>query len=158
MIYEVPAWGRTLGTRIAAKPKMHSLDSGIASRLAGLTENKLLTKDPSAISEFGHIMESFVVSEILKELSWLDDTFLVGQWHTLDNVEVDIVLERMDGAVYGFEIKTAGRLNAADFSGLDKLKTFAGTSFKAGFVLYGGAQSFKQEDRIYAVPIGKLWG
>ncbi|GHV93835.1 hypothetical protein AGMMS50293_01550 [Spirochaetia bacterium] len=105
MVYELPAWGRTLGSRVAAKSKINILDSGIAARLVGLTAEKLGTKDPSALSELGHLLETFVISEILKELSWLDDTVLTGHWHTHDHQEVDFVIELMNGSVYGFEIK-----------------------------------------------------
>jgi predicted AAA+ superfamily ATPase len=82
MIYKLPSWGRTLGSRITAKPKIHILDSGIAARLLGLSSEKLGAKEPAALTEFGHLIETFTVTEILKELSWLDDSFLTGHWRT----------------------------------------------------------------------------
>jgi predicted AAA+ superfamily ATPase len=157
MIYELPAWGRTLGSRVSAKPKTHILDSGIAARLLGLSAEKLNAKDPSALTEFGHLLETFTVSEILKELSWLDDTFLTGHWHTRDNKEVDFVLECLDGSVYGFEIKTAGRASGDVFDGLSALRKFLGASFKAGFVFYTGPRAFQFDDKLYALPISALW-
>jgi predicted AAA+ superfamily ATPase len=157
MIYELPAWGRTLGSRIAAKPKIHILDSGIAARLLGLTAEKLGAKEPSALTEFGHLLETFTVSEIFKELSWLDDTFLTGHWRTHDHAEVDFVVEHLDGSVYGFEIKTSGRASGDTFDGLAALRKFAGDSFKAGFVLYTGGQAFQFDDRLFALPISKIW-
>ncbi|GHV80865.1 ATPase [Spirochaetia bacterium] len=157
MAYELPAWGRTLGSRIAAKPKINILDSGIAARLMGLTPDKLGAKEPTALSEFGHLLETFVISEVLKELSWLDDTFLTGHWHTHDNKEVDFVIELLDGSVYGFEIKSAGLATGDCFDGLRSLRNFAGNSFKAGFLFYTGKSAFKFDDRLFALPIAKLW-
>jgi predicted AAA+ superfamily ATPase len=157
MVYQLPAWGRTLKSRIAAKPKIHLVDSGIAARLMGLTAEKLGAKEASALTEFGHLLETFTVSEILKELSWLDDTVLTGHWHTHDDKEVDFVIERLDGSVYGFEIKSSGRTPADTFDGLVSLRKFAGDAFKAGFVFYTGTRAFAFEDRLYALPISKLW-
>ncbi|MDR1624970.1 MAG: ATP-binding protein [Spirochaetia bacterium] len=157
MVYELPVWGRTLGGRVSAKPKIHILDSGIAARLLGLSAEKLYARQPTALTEFGHLLETFTVSEILKELSWLDDAVLSGHWHTRDNTEVDFVLERLDGSVYGFEIKTAGRASGDVFTGLAALRKFAGSSFQAGFVLYTGPRAFQFDDRLYALPISALW-
>jgi predicted AAA+ superfamily ATPase len=155
-IFTLPAWGRTLGSRVAAKPKIHLLDSGIAAWLLGLSPEKLSAKEPSSLTEFGHLLETFVVSEIFKELSWLDEMFLSGHWRH-DNREVDLVIERRDGSVYGFEIKSSGQAAADAFTGLAALRKFAGPSFKAGFVFYTGSLSFKTEDRLYALPIARLW-
>ena len=157
MMYELPAWGRTLGSRVAAKPKMHILDSGIAARLLGLTAEKLSSKEPAALTEMGHLLESFTIAEILKELSWLDDTVFTGHWHTHDDKEVDFVIERMDGSIYGFEIKSATRIPESDFRGLAALRRFANDSFKAGFVLYTGRTAYQFDDRLFALPIARFW-
>jgi predicted AAA+ superfamily ATPase len=123
----------------------------------GLTAEKLGAKEAAALTEFGHLLETFTVSEIFKELSWLDDTVLTGHWHTHDDAEVDFVLEQMDGSVYGFEIKSSGRAPGDTFDGLISLRKFAGDAFKAGFVFYTGERVFKFDDRLFALPIGKLW-
>jgi predicted AAA+ superfamily ATPase len=157
MVYQLPAWGRTLRSRVAAKPKIHIADSGIAARLMGITAEKLGAKEAAAITEFGHLLETFTVSEILKELSWLDDTVLTGHWHTHDDAEVDFVIEQLDGSVYGFEIKSSGRVPGDTFEGLVSLRKFAGAAFKAGFVFYTGPRAFKFEDGLFALPISKLW-
>jgi predicted AAA+ superfamily ATPase len=157
MLYTLPAWGRTLKARVAAKPKLHILDSGIASRLMGFSEEKLLQKDEAALADFGHLMESFAVTEILKELSWLDDSFMTGHWRTLDGAEVDFVIEKMDGSVYGFEIKTAARSAASDFAGLEELRKYTGKHFKCGLMLYSGAETFRFGERLYGLPLAKIW-
>jgi predicted AAA+ superfamily ATPase len=157
IVHTLPAWGRTLKSRVSAKPKLFVADSGLAARLLGLSAEKLKAKEPAAITEFGHLLETFTVSEILKELSWLDDTFLTGHWHTHEDKEVDFVLETLDGSVYGFEIKSSGRAGPEAFDGLKALRKFAGDSFKAGFVFYTGPLSFRFDDKLYALPVCKLW-
>jgi predicted AAA+ superfamily ATPase len=157
MIYQLPAWGRTLQSRVSAKPKLYIADSGVAARLMGLTVEKLAAREAAAITEYGHLLETFTVLEIIKELSWQDDTFLTGHWHTHEGKEVDFVIETMDGSLYGFEIKAAGRAGAEAFAGLAALRKFAGKAFKGGFVLYTGPLAFRFDESLYALPISKLW-
>jgi predicted AAA+ superfamily ATPase len=157
VIHQLPAWGRTLQSRVSAKPKLYISDSGLAARLMGLTAEKLMAREAAAITEYGHLLETFTVSEILKELSWQDDTFLTGHWHTHEGREVDFVIETMDGSLYGFEIKAAGRAGAESFAGLAALRKFAGSAFKGGFVLYAGPLAFRFDDSLYALPLSKLW-
>jgi predicted AAA+ superfamily ATPase len=157
VIHQLPAWGRTLQSRVSAKPKLYISDSGLAARLMGLTVEKLMAREAAAITEYRHLLETFAVSEILKELSWQDDTFLTGHWHTHEGKEVDFVIETMDGSLYGFEIKAAGRVGAESFDGLAALRKLAGGAFKGGFVLYTGPLAFRFDDGLYALPVSKLW-
>ena len=157
VICQLPAWGRTLQSRVSAKPKLYISDSGLAARLMGLTTEKLMTREAAAITEYGHLLETFVALELLKELSWQDDTFLTGHWHTHEGKEVDFVMETMDGSLYGFEIKAAGRAGAEAFEGLVALRKFAGSAFKGGFVFYTGPLAFRFDDKLYALPVSRLW-
>ncbi len=102
-------------------------------------------------------METFVVAELLKEASWMDGIAGVGHWRTYDGVEVDLIVERDDGAVVAFEVKAAARVPGEDFRGLRKLREALGDAFLAGTVLYTGQRAYTFEDRLHAVPIDNLW-
>ncbi len=71
LVRQLPAWGKTLGKRTADTPKIHLVDSGLAARLLRLSGEHLARRDPTALTEFGHLLETFVVGEILKQASWL---------------------------------------------------------------------------------------
>lgn len=157
LVYRLPAWGKTLSARSAGTPKLHVLDSGVAARLLRLTPVKLKLRDPTALTELGHLLETFTVGELLKQASWLPDPVTVGHWRTHDHDEVDLVLERDDGAVIAFEVKAAGRVPGDDFRALRKLRSAVGDAFVAGAVLYLGTRSYNFEDRLYAMPIDRLW-
>jgi len=157
LIHRLPAWGKTLNSRSTATPKVHVLDSGVAARLLRLTPDKLLRRDPTALTELGHLFETFVVGELLKQVSWMDGVAGVGHWRTHDHDEVDFVAERDDGAVVAFEVKAAGRVPGGDFKPLRKLRAALGDSFVAGVVLYAGDRSYNIDDRLYAMPIDRLW-
>ncbi len=49
VISKLPAWGATFSSRLSAKPKIHVVDSGIASRLLRLTPKRMATLEPSLL-------------------------------------------------------------------------------------------------------------
>ncbi len=157
LLHRLPAWGRTLRARSVAKPKVHVVDTGLGGRLLGLTERKLASNDAATLVEFGHLLETFCVNEIIKQLSWLDERYTIGHWRTHDGAEVDLVLEEPGGRVTGVEIKASGRVTNSDAAGLRVLRDALGDSFGAGVVLYLGTQAHTLDDRIYAVPVDRLW-
>ena len=157
LIHELPAWGKTMTSRSSSAPKVHVLDSGVATRLLRLTPEKLARRDPASLTEFGHLLETFVVGELMKDASWMDGITGLGHWRTYEGHEVDLVVERDDGAVIGFEVKAATRVAGNDFRGLRKLRDTVGEAFVAGVVLYTGARGYNYEDRLHALPIDRLW-
>lgn len=157
LITRLPAWGTTLRSRAASRPKVHMVDSGIAARLARLTASRLTGVEPAALAEFGHLLESFVVSELLKQASWLDNVVAVGHWRTHDGDEVDLVLERDDGAVLAFEVKAGSRVPGDALRPLRKLRSALGDRLLGGVALYTGVRAYTAEDRIHVLPIDRLW-
>jgi|GEM_PF-167137 len=157
LVYRLPAWGTTLNSRSSKQPKIHIVDSAIAARVMRLTQAKVERNDPSGITEFGHLMETFVIGELHKQLSWLEGMFPPGHWRTHDSREVDFVLEREDGSVIAIEVKASARTRATDFHSLELLRDKLGSAFIAGVVLYPGQRSFTQSDRIMALPTDQLW-
>jgi predicted AAA+ superfamily ATPase len=68
------------------------------------------------MTELGHLLESFVVGDLLKEVSWTGEIAGYGHWRTRDDLEVDLVFETEDGGVIGFEVKAAARVARNDDS------------------------------------------
>lgn len=157
LIRLLPSWDRTLTRRTTARPKAHLIDSGIAARLLRLTADKLAGRDPGALTQFGHLLETFVVGELLAQAAWSERIISVGHWRTRDAAEVDLVIEADDGRVVAFEIKAASRARRTDFTGLRQLRDHLGTMFTAGIVLYTGLRSYTYEDRLHVMPIDRLW-
>ncbi|WP_420112372.1 ATP-binding protein, partial [Pseudactinotalea sp.] len=157
LIQLLPPWDRTLTKRTNARPKVHLLDTGVSTRLLRLTADKLSRRDPTALTEFGHPLENFVVTELLKEVSWTEQIAGFGHWRTRDGAEVDLVLETEDGGVLAFEVKAAARAVNDDFRGMRQLRELLGDAFIAGVVLYTGARSYTYDDRLHVLPIDRLW-
>jgi len=157
LIRILPAWSKTLTPRSAASPKVHVLDSGVAARLHRLSDEKLQTVDPTVLTEFGHLAETFVISEVLAQASWMDGISYVGHWRTYDDDEVDLVVERDDGAVIGIEVKAGTHADKTAFRSLAKLRDKIGSSFRLGVVFHMGQRAHHYDDKLIALPIDRLW-
>jgi hypothetical protein len=157
LVYRLEPWGKTLRARVAGTPKIHVVDSGVAGRLLRLTPEKLGRLDPTSLTEFGHLLETFAVSELLKQASWLEGIAGIGHWRTHDGDEVDLVVERDDGAVVAFEVKTSARVPGSDMRSLRKLREAVGDAFMAGVALYTGTRSYAYEDRLFVLPVDRIW-
>jgi hypothetical protein len=157
VVYRLPAWGTTLRARASSKPKIHMVDTGVAGRMLRITPDRLAAAQPQAMSELGHLLETFCVSEVLKQVSWMDIPAQPGHWRTHDGDEVDLVLERDDGAVACLEMKAGERPSAKDFRGMRKLRDALGERFLGGVVLHLGRYGFTTEDRLHAIPVDCLW-
>lgn len=157
LVVRLPGWGKTLRSRVSVRPKVHLVDSGLAARLLRLTPAKLATLDPAALTDFGNLLETFVVGELRKQVSWLDEDIALGHWRTSDGTEVDLVAEFDDGQVLAFEVKANQRATATDTSGLQQLRDALGSRFRAGIVLTTGHRTYTHDDRIHVMPIARLW-
>ncbi len=157
LVMRLPAWGSTVRSRVAKAPKVHIVDSGIATRLLQLTPQKLETRDPSALTQFGHLLETFVVGELIRHASWLENVAGWGHWRTHDGQEVDLVIERDDGRVLAFEVKAAGQVAGHDVRHLRALREAIGDRFIGGIALYTGPRAYRLDDRLFAMPIDRLW-
>lgn len=157
LVHRLPAFGRTLSARLSLRPKVHLVDSGLAAALLGVTEAKLAARDASALTEFGHLVETFAVNEILKQAGWAQVPISFGHLRTKEGVEVDLVAEAADGRVVGVEVKASSRVDAADFRGLRLLRERVGPAFAAGIVLHLGGHAGSPAPGLYALPLAALW-
>jgi len=157
MVQRLPAWGETLGKRLTAHPKVHVIDSGLAGWLLGLSAAKINSRNPAVLTEFGHLVETFAVGEILKQVSWSDEVITASHFRTESGDEVDLVLETWDGRVAAFEIKAGTRIKDPDLNGLRLLRDRLGDRFMGGFVLNLGELAYHKEERIAIVPLSALW-
>jgi predicted AAA+ superfamily ATPase len=157
LVVRLPAWGKTLRARARSKPKLHVVDSGLAARILRLTPTKLTRLDLTALTEMGHLLETFVVGELRKQVSWLDVQVTCGHWRTATDDEVDFVIEFDDGAVLAFEVKAGERVTGNDLKGMRKLREALGERFVAGVALSMGTRSYTYEDRLHVMPLDRLW-
>jgi predicted AAA+ superfamily ATPase len=106
-----------------------------------LSATRINSRDPAVLTEFGHVVETFAVGEVLKQLSWSNELVTASHFRTRDGDEVDLVLETWDGRVAGVEIKAGTQIRDTDLNGLRILRERLGDKFVAGVVLNLGGLS-----------------
>jgi predicted AAA+ superfamily ATPase len=158
LIYRLPAWGTTLGSRIARHPKVHLTDSGVMAWLLNLTPQKIAQAAPATLTEYGHLLETFAVGEILKQASWSDAPVAAGYFRTESGDEADLILERDDGQVIAFEIKAGSRVGGEDLRGLRVLKERLGHRLEEAIVLYTGEYAYRHDGWTWVLPLSRVWG
>lgn len=153
LVHRLPAWHRNTGKRLIKSPKVHLLDSGLAATLADLSENDWVSKR----ERMGHLLESFVVQQLIAQMAWTDPDLKFWHYRDKDQVEVDVVITR-GRKTWGVEVKAATTLNPKDGKGLTRLADYCGKDFKRGILLYTGKDILPLGDkRLLAVPIRELW-
>jgi predicted AAA+ superfamily ATPase len=157
LVQRLPAWGTTLGSRVARHPKMHFVDSGVMAWLLNLTPQKIAQADPATLTEYGHLIETFAIGEILKQASWSDAPVTAGHFRTAAGGEVDLVLERDDGQVIAFEVKAGTRVHDEDLRSLRFLKERLGSRLEAAIVLNTGVHAYTRDGWITIQPLDRLW-
>ena len=103
------------------------------------------------------MLETFVYGELRRQASGLSDRIAFSHFRDRDGGEVDIVLEHGAGTISGVEVKATSTVRASDFAGLRVLKEAAGKRFGCGVVAYDGDLTIGFGDRMFAVPIARLW-
>ncbi|MEN3358844.1 MAG: uncharacterized protein V7637_2826 [Mycobacteriales bacterium] len=153
LIKELPAWSAGATQRAIGTPKLAYVDTGIAAHLLGQDAGRL--NEPGGAA--GPVLETFVLMELARQLSWSDQRARLYHYRTKDRVEVDAVLEAADGRVVAVEVKAGATVHTHDLAGLRHMADRLGDRFTAGFVLYTGQQTLPFGDRLRALPLEALW-
>ncbi len=125
--------------------------------LLSLTPQKITQAAPVALTEYGHLLETFAVGEILKQASWSDAPVAAGHFRTETGDEVDLVLERDDGQVIAVEVKAGSRISGEDSRGLRQLKERLGPRLEEAIIFHTGEHAYKHDDWITVLPLNRLW-
>ncbi|MCY4166505.1 MAG: ATP-binding protein [Gammaproteobacteria bacterium] len=149
----VQPWHSNRLKRLIKSPKLQFLDSGLLAALRGLTpETARRNRAP-----LGAIVETFVLSELLKIASWAEERYRFSYFRDKDGNEVDIVIEDEQGRVIGIEAKLSATVSRSDFSGLRRLAAASGDQFVMGLILCDHEQTIPFGNQFVAAPIASLW-
>lgn len=153
LVQRLPAWHRNQAKRLIKAPKIHFVDSGLAATL-----NELKTTDWNDYNiDFGPVLESFVVQQLIAQGSWLDEELRFSHYRDKNRHEVDLVIEQ-GRKLWGVEVKKAASIQAKDGSGLEHLATQSGNQYQGGVLFYSGNNCLPLKTKnSFAVPINWLW-
>jgi len=152
----IPAYSNNMLKRVIKSPKVHFIDSGLASYLLNSSvEASLVGKN----EHLGNLIETFVYSELIKHQSYSEENIEIYHYRDQQQKEVDFVIESNSGDIVALEIKSGSTIKKEQFKGLLALaKTIKKKNFK-GIVLYGGDKilPFKIEEyQFWAIPLRVL--
>lgn len=142
--------------RVIKSPKVHFIDSGLASHLlnAGV-ESSMLGINES----IGNLVETFVYGELIKHASYANTDVEIHHYRDTQKREVDFVLETSSGDVVALEVKSSSTIKSEYFRGLSALaEAIHGKNFK-GILLYGGDKILPYkigEHQFWAIPLTVL--
>ncbi len=153
LTHRVEPWFRNIGKRLVKSPKVYFTDTLLLIRILGLELKDLSPLNPQ---QFGHVLENFVASEIIKSLSICNDPGRLFFYRTAEGQEVDFVIEKTNGKLIGIEVKATTTVGMDAFKGLHKLAEHVGDDFQKGIVLYLGTEHLPFGKNCWAIPLGQL--
>jgi len=153
LIHLLPAWSTNLSSKVVRRPKLVLMDSGLA---AHLIHAEVDTVDRPG-GPVGQLLETFVVNEIRKQLTW--SAHRPSLWHFRDRggAEVDLILEHPDGRVVAVEVKATSTPTAQDFGGLRFLAHRLGSRFHFGVLLSAAPEATPFGPDMAVLPVSALW-
>jgi len=149
----LPPWHQNRLNRLVKTPKLHMADTGLACALLNLDAD-VLWRDRTRL---GPLLETFVLQELRRLAGAIDDDLRFHHFRDRDGYEVDIVIERGNGAMVGIEVKASGTVTADDFRGLRRLRDGSGGRMVCGVVFYDGEAAVPFGGGFFALPISYLW-
>jgi predicted AAA+ superfamily ATPase len=153
LIRLIPAWSSNLSSKVVRRPKLVLADTGLAAHLIHATVTTLSRPE----GPLGHLLETFVAVELLKQLSWSSQPPALYHFRDRGGAEVDLVLEHPDGRVVGIEVKASSTPRSEDLRGLRFLEARLGDRFHFGVLFNTAPEATPFGPRMAALPVSALW-
>lgn len=152
--FDISPWYKNIGKRLVKSAKGYIGDTLLLCHMLDLRLEDIERNKPGM---FGHILENYIATELLKLLTFSAVKAKLLHFRTSDGKEVDFVLERPDGSIFAIEVKKAESVNSSAFKGIKTLAELAPQEFSGGAVLYAGKEILPFGKNLWAVPFHILW-
>jgi len=140
-----------VGKRLVKTPKVYFTDVGTLCYLAGLKDPEHAASGPMR----GAIMETAVLSEIVKTFTHHGIDPQVYFWRTIAGTEVDIVVET-GGKVVPIEVKLSATPHPAMASAIKTFQKDLGNKAMPGYVVHPGDVRLPLGSGVTALPFAEL--
>lgn len=152
--FDIQPWYRNIGKRLVKSAKGFLSDSLMLCHMLDLDLEDIAVNKPDL---FGHVLENYVATELMKLLSFADRKIQLLHFRTSDGQEVDFILEKQDGGLFAIEVKKTENISIRDFRGIIAFSELAAKDFIGGVVLYSGKEAVPFGKNLWAVPYSILW-
>jgi uncharacterized protein len=134
---------KNFNKRLIKSPKLYFLDTGLLCFLLKIRSPDDLRLHASR----GGIFESFVISEILKNILNRGKEPNIYFWRDSGGHEIDIIMEE-DSGLIPIEIKSGQTVSGDFFSGIEYWRNLAGEKDAPAALVYGGDRSYQRTGSI----------
>jgi len=139
IVYQLPPFFKNFNKRLVKSPKLYFYDTGLASFLLGIRNEKTLLE-----SEFkGALFENMIITEYVKQNYHNNLYHDFYYWRDSNGHEVDLLVSN-DTAYDAIEIKSTKTILPKQFAGLDFLANIGGDAIRRKILVYGGDSSQKR--------------
>jgi predicted AAA+ superfamily ATPase len=150
IVYMLSPYHSNITKRIIKTPKLYFLDTGLCSHLTGWSSPKTL----EAGAMTGHILETWVISEIIKSYIHAGKIPPIFFYRDRDGKEIDLLIEK-DGILYPVEIKKTASPGEKDIRNFRVLKNI-GRKIGNGAVICLAENHLPLSNNITAYPVTAL--
>lgn len=150
IVYMLQPYFNNRTKRLVKTPKLYFMDTGLCAYLTGWLSSDVLER--GAMS--GAMLETWVVSEIIKSYLHHGRTPRIYFYRDKDKREVDVIIEE-NGTLYPIEIKKTASIQNMKFKGFDMLDKL-GLPIGHGGVLCFTNALLPISKNVDAIPVGYL--
>jgi len=146
-IHLLKPYQENIGKTFTKSPKVYLTDSGIASHILGVREEKDLTQSKYR----GTLYETFVFTEVLKHINYSQHIMQLFYYRTQDKKEIDFIIKKQD-EILAIEVKSTSSVNIKDFKHIIDFQSRSQYKI-TGIVFYNGDKIVAFADNLFAIPI-----
>lgn len=148
VVRRLPPYLKNPSSRIIKSPKIYLSDTGLASYLAGLTQDN--------VTQIlgGAWLENYIAHNLEVICSTYCPDAAIAYWNVQGRHEVDFIID-IGRETIAIEVKNSSRWQERDLAGLGFYLNSA-ADCRAAILAYNGKEVVKLDKKIWAVPIGLL--
>lgn len=140
-----------VGKRLVKTPKVYFMDVGTLCYLTGLKEPEHAAQGPMG----GALMETAVISEIVKRHLHMGVEPQVYFWRTAAGSEVDLIIES-EGKLIPIEVKMSATPHPAMVTGIQNFCRDMGNRASSGFLVFPGKTVLPLGSGVMALPFAQI--
>ncbi len=140
-----------IGKRLVKTPKVYFSDVGTLCHLVGLQDPLHAAAGPMG----GAILETAVLSEIVRTLTHRGDQPQIYFWRTVAGLEVDFIVQT-DQVLIPIEVKLSSTPHPSMASSIQVLQQDFGDIMLSGYVIHPGDIQLPLGKKVTAIPFGTL--
>lgn len=138
IVYRLSPYYKNFNKRIRKSPKIYFYDTGVASSLLGIQNEKQINSHYMR----GALFENFIMNEFMKRSYNQGKRHFSYFWQNHRGKEIDCLLDNGD-KILPIEIKSGKTLNYHFFDNLKYWRNLTKAPEDWGYVVYGGEKTFK---------------